>query len=238
MISGLATVIYCLYFFSIPGKLLSYSSDNLYRMSIILAVVPVMILIVGSLKSRTDRRTKELEEANKRLSLLSTLDGLTGIPNRRFFDQSVIQEWRRAQRDKQKLSIAMIDIDYFKNYNDTYGHQEGDECLRRVAACIAKEAKRPGDLVARYGGEEFSLVLPNTDVSGALSLCEDIRRSVELLAITHETSLVNSHVTVSMGLATISPSDSMSPCHLIKLADQSLYKAKESGRNKVEVNVS
>jgi diguanylate cyclase (GGDEF)-like protein len=235
VISGLATVVYCLYFFSIPGKLFYYTSDNLYRMGIILLVVPIMILIVGSLKNSVDKRTKELEEANRRLNLLSTIDSLTGIPNRRFFDQSMIKEWRRAQRDQQKLTVAMIDIDFFKYYNDTYGHQEGDNCLNQVAYAIAKEARRPGDLAARYGGEEFALILPNTDISGAVALCEAIRRSVQMLAIPHQASLVNPSVTVSIGVATVVPCENMSPCHLIKLADQSLYKAKENGRDKVEV---
>lgn len=234
LVSGLATVLYCLYFFSIPSKLLNYTPDNLYRMGIILFVVPIMILIVGSLKSRVDARTKELEEVNKKLQLLSTIDGLTGIPNRRFFDQNLIKEWRRTQREKQKLSVALIDIDCFKNYNDTYGHQEGDECLRKVATAISKETRRPADLAARYGGEEFVLVLPNTDLSGAVILCEEIRRTVELLNISHKASLVSPNVTVSIGVATVVPCESISPCHLVELADKTLYKAKQSGRNKVE----
>ena len=177
--------------------------------------------------------TRKLEAAYEQLREQSTLDGLTGIANRRHFDEYIEVEWKRAQRDHKPLSLIMADIDVFKSYNDNYGHQAGDECLRKVAARMQLLFKRPGDLVARYGGEEFAAVLPETDLTGAIRVAEKIRNAVEALAIAHAYSIVSKWVTISLGVATAIPTSDSCCEELIKKADQALYRAKQRGRNRV-----
>lgn len=174
----------------------------------------------------------ELEKKNKELQRLSSLDGLTGIANRRRFDEYLEQEWLRAARGNKTLSLILTDIDHFKTYNDNYGHQGGDEVLRRVAQAIEGGAHRPGDLVARYGGEEFAIILPDTEPAGAASVAEAIRQSVERLNIPHGFSTAADHVTISMGVASIIPREGGLPSTLIEAADEALYEAKHSGRNR------
>lgn len=174
----------------------------------------------------------ELEKKNKELQRLSSLDGLTGIANRRRFDEYLEQEWLRAARGNKTLSLILTDIDHFKTYNDNYGHQGGDEVLRRVAQAIESGANRPGDLVARYGGEEFAIILPDTEPAGAASVAETIRQSVERLDIPHGFSTAADHVTLSLGIASIIPRDGGLPATLIEAADEALYEAKHSGRNR------
>jgi diguanylate cyclase (GGDEF)-like protein len=180
------------------------------------------------------RVKQQLEEANKVLQCLSCLDGLTGISNRRSFDESLEQEWRRSVRNQLPLSLVLIDIDFFKAYNDTYGHQMGDECLKRVANVLSNTVNRPGDLIARYGGEEFVVVLPDTDEEGAIVIGEKLRAWVEGLGIEHTKSLVSKYVTISLGIATTIPRQDSSPAVLIAAADQALYQAKQGGRNRVK----
>jgi diguanylate cyclase (GGDEF)-like protein len=168
------------------------------------------------------------------LRSLSFLDGLTGIANRRRFDDTMAREWRRCARSHQPLSLVILDVDHFKSYNDHYGHQAGDECLRLVAAVLADRVKRTGDLVARYGGEEFVCLLPETDNDGALQVAERLRGAVEDCAIPHDCSPVASHVTISLGVATVVPVVDESPDQLTQMADQLLYQAKRSGRNRVQ----
>ncbi|MBT3915898.1 MAG: diguanylate cyclase [Rhodospirillaceae bacterium] len=171
------------------------------------------------------------------LENLSAIDALTGIANRRRLDEYLENEWRRAARNKYSVSLMMIDIDHFKNFNDTYGHQAGDDCLRDVAKTIANCPQRPSDLVARYGGEEFCVVLPDTPEDSARDLAERVRANVENLAIKHSGSPDFSVVTVSVGVATAAPSDKETNFDgLIKIADEQLYHAKESGRNQVSVS--
>lgn len=182
--------------------------------------------------------TKEkLEEANNQLNMLSNLDSLTGIPNRRSLDDFMNREWKKSIREKIPLSIVMIDIDFFKNYNDTYGHLEGDDCLKKVAAEIAKSLKRPADFAARYGGEEFIVVLPNTDRQGAKDVAERIRRNIEILNIPHASSKITDYITVSLGTSTFTNNDASYDRKkmegFIKSSDDALYKAKQSGRNRV-----
>lgn len=179
-------------------------------------------------------REKQLVDLNARLLKLSSVDGLTGIANRRYFDEVLKREWRRAKRDHQSISIGLFDIDFFKNYNDTYGHLSGDDCLRKVAATISHTLKRPGDLVARYGGEEFVVILPATNRTGALQVGEEIRTAIESLQIEHSSSPIKEILTVSGGIAAGIPGqcdEISSPDQLMALADQALYQAKKAGRN-------
>ena len=186
--------------------------------------------VVGVGRDITDR--KQAEEMIQRLSYL---DGLTGIPNRRRFDEILLKEWRRLMRSGKPLSIVMCDNDYFKLYNDTYGHQKGDQCLKEVASTLKTSLKRPDDLVARYGGEEFVVILPETDCAGAVKLAETLRSSIENLKLTHEKSSVSHFVTISLGVSTTIPDPGDSPDRLISKADQALYQAKKEGRNRVMV---
>ena len=172
-----------------------------------------------------------LKLANQKLRLLATLDGLTQVANRRRLDEYLDQEWRRMKREQLPLSLIICDVDYFKLYNDKYGHQAGDDCLRWIAKTISKVVNRPGDLVARYGGEEFAIILPNTDTEGALNVAENIRLEVQNLKIPHGKSLINEFVTISLGVSTMIPQPETSPEGLISLADQALYQAKNQQRN-------
>ncbi|MFH1853500.1 MAG: diguanylate cyclase, partial [Candidatus Neomarinimicrobiota bacterium] len=178
-------------------------------------------------------RMSELTEANNKLKTLTMIDGLTEIPNRRRMDNYLLSEWQRMRRDKQSLAFIICDIDFFKLFNDNYGHQAGDECLKRVAGAINAAINRPGDLVARYGGEEFGAILPNTELAGAIQVAERMRQNIEELNLIHEYSKVSGHITISAGVAVTIPTIESSPQELIELADQRLYKAKNSGRNRV-----
>jgi diguanylate cyclase (GGDEF)-like protein len=179
----------------------------------------------------------KLEEMNQELQRLVDLDGLTQIANRRAFDQALQQEWKRLAREKSPLSLILCDIDFFKAYNDTYGHQAGDECLKQVAGILRKAAKRPADVVARYGGEEFVVILPNTSLRGAMQVAELIRSKVKSRAIVHEGSGVSKFVTLSFGVAGVIPPPKTTPERLIAEADQALYKAKVEGRDRVVGNL-
>lgn len=178
---------------------------------------------------------KQLEASNTELQRLSCLDGLTGIANRRHFDTYLEQEWLRASREGVKISLVLTDLDYFKAYNDNYGHQAGDDCLKKVASVFKAVIQRPGDMVARYGGEEFVVVLPNTDIDGAVVLAEAIHSRVYALKIPHRFSKATNHMTISIGIATIQPNKKNSPKDLIAMADIALYQAKQHGRNRYVV---
>jgi len=183
---------------------------------------------VGIVRDITQR--KQLEEKLRRLSVI---DGLTGIGNRRLFDETLNSEWKRAMRDQHSLSLIMLDIDFFKLYNDSYGHQGGDTCLTQVATALDQCVQRPADLVARYGGEEFAVVLPETTLEGASNLAEAIRSSIEGLKIEHNENKVSSYVTVSAGISALIPKRGALCEQLISNADKALYQAKENGRNQV-----
>jgi len=179
------------------------------------------------------RNHLELKRYRDMLENLSAVDGLTGIANRRRLDERLTQEWLRGRRNQSPLSVCMVDIDYFKLFNDHYGHAAGDDCLRRVALALASALRRPVDFVARYGGEEFVCVLPDTDADGAALLADKLRDSVAALGIPHAASSVAGHVTISGGVATVVPVGDSSPAQLLEAADRLLYQAKKAGRNRI-----
>ncbi|QGW79024.1 diguanylate cyclase [Pseudomonas alkylphenolica] len=178
---------------------------------------------------------QQLLDTNLVLQRLMNSDGLTGLSNRRHFDEYLELEWRRAMREQAQLSLLMIDVDYFKAFNDTFGHLAGDEALRKVAEAIRGSCARPSDLPARYGGEEFALVLPNTSPGGARLVAEKLRQSVVAMNIAHDLPVANSWLTVSIGLATLTPGIGSHCRQLISAADKGLYLAKNNGRNQVGV---
>lgn len=186
----------------------------------------------ASLEQKVKERTMELQHANLELSRLANLDGLTQIANRRRFDEYLAIEWQRHIREQQPLGLIMVDIDYFKYYNDHYGHQCGDDCLIQVAKAISLVPRRRTDLVARYGGEEFGIILPNTKTENALFVAESVRRVIFNLAIPHAKSEISDHVTLSLGIASIVPSLEKSLDSLISKADTALYAAKDQGRDR------
>ena len=186
-----------------------------------------LIAVVETLRDMTVQK-----EAQEELQRLATRDGLTSVANRRSFDDTLNNEWRRASRESRALSLLMIDVDFFKRFNDTYGHQGGDECLRQVAAAMSSVVKRASDSIARYGGEEFALLLPATEPDGALLVAERIRAAVEAMALPHAGSEVADRVTVSIGVASIHVAQDGVPASLIAQADAALYRAKHEGRNR------
>ena len=175
---------------------------------------------------------QELEERNRELARLVNIDGLTQIANRRYFDSYLQKEWRRLAREQQPLSLIFLDIDHFKLFNDHYGHQAGDECLKQAAQVFEQVTRRPADLAARYGGEEFVILLPNTDEHGAEHVAEEIQESLRQLQIPHESSIVSSYITCSMGIACTIPNQTVSIEMFIATADEALYQAKTQGRNR------
>lgn len=191
---------------------------------------------VAQMRDSLHKMQDKLKRANEQLQRLSTLDSLTGIANRRQFDASLLREWRRCSRSGKPLSLLVVDVDLFKLFNDHYGHQMGDECLRVVSHTLRERTRRQDDLVARYGGEEFAAILPETDPEGALAVAEDMRAGVAALCIEHAWSTVAQIVTVSIGVASIIPPREceMGIPALINAADSALYSAKESGRNQVK----
>lgn len=190
---------------------------------------------VTAVRDITDRKEAEkaLQQANKKLLGLAMKDGLTQVANRRNFDIKIQNEWRRMNRSQNPLSLIIFDVDHFKLYNDTYGHQAGDLCLKTIADIAAKHFQRPSDLLARYGGEEFAIILPETSCQGATALAEKVRQSIQEIKLHHEESLVSEYVTVSCGVSSLTPTETTSPQILLEIADKALYEAKENGRNKV-----
>lgn len=186
---------------------------------------------------------QQLAQANRELEQLAVVDGLTGIANRRKFDEYLANEWLRSTREQSPLALILCDLDHFKLYNDTYGHQAGDRCLYQVAQAVSKTIKRPADLAARYGGEELAVILPNTTLEGAAIVANQICLQIKALALPHINSPIDLYVTLSVGVAGCIPSQDSSPEFLIKTADQALYQAKQLGRNRIvrattNVNIS
>jgi diguanylate cyclase (GGDEF)-like protein len=205
-------------------------------MTLILVVLGLEILFIFRPLARKLRRTAgSLETAMAELGRLSRRDGLTGVYNRRAFDEQLGDEWRRASRNHKPVSIILLDVDLFKEFNDTFGHQAGDRALIQVAQAVQARAERVTDTVARYGGEEFVVLMPGTDAIGAQKVAEDIRGTVENLNIPHTGSGAGDRLTVSLGLACRIPEKNPDPAGLVQAADQALYLAKNRGRNQVAV---
>jgi diguanylate cyclase (GGDEF)-like protein len=194
---------------------------------------------IGVVRDITIERVleQELHDANMKLEQIARQDALTGLANRRHFDQTLAREWRRAQREATPLSLAMIDVDRFKLFNDHYGHQDGDTCLQQVARAVSNAVRRPGDFVARYGGEELAVILPGTDLAGAETVAHAVRYAVEALGLAHEGNLeCGGVVTVTIGVASAHPPgeyDWVTAATLITEGDKMLYRAKRAGRNRV-----
>ena len=185
----------------------------------------------ASLEDRVAERTAELAKANKKLEILSNLDGLTGLPNRRKFDDFYQSAWQQACANAQPLAVIMLDVDLFKNLNDQYGHQAGDDCLRRIARILEKVPGNEQEIVARYGGEEFVIVLPGFDGQQALAVAQRIGRAIEAAGIPHNKGAAGAVTTISAGVAAYCPVEGHDPQDLLKKADAALYKAKANGRN-------
>ncbi len=232
--SGLITVIYCAYFFSENNSFFQYTQINAYKILIIVFEVSSMVGMVGALKRALEARTKEMQVLCRRFNALADTDMLTGIPNRRKFEEVFEQEWRRSIRNNQSIAVLMLDVDLFKKYNDDYGHLAGDGCLHEIAKVMQSSLKKPGDFVARYGGEEFVLILPNTGLAGAKRVAETIRAAIEGLHIARGMPMPYPAITVSIGTVCTVPEIGDSPWELLEKADAALYAAKKNGRNRVE----
>jgi diguanylate cyclase (GGDEF)-like protein/PAS domain S-box-containing protein len=196
----------------------------------------VTTALVGFIFDISERKKLEdvLKRLNAQLESLSFHDALTGVANRRMYDKTMAAEWGRAQRHEMPVSLILIDVDHFKQYNDRYGHVMGDECLVKVAQALGGVSGRSSDLLARYGGEEFVLVLPDTDREAALKIAERCRAAVEALGVPHDKSDAGEVVTASVGLSTVVPSVNSEPASIFEAADKMLYLAKQKGRNRVE----
>lgn len=194
--------------------------------------------VMEGMQHQLENANKELELRNEALQRLSSRDGLTGIANRRTFDETLKKEWNRSQRtdSNKELTLVLIDIDFFKLYNDNYGHQKGDDCLKQFARALNNCITRESDLFARYGGEEFVAVLPGTDTAGALIVANKLLKALEAEAIPHEYSDVANVVTMSIGVASMLPGKNNTPEELITMADRALYNSKKCGRNQVSAS--
>jgi diguanylate cyclase (GGDEF)-like protein len=192
-----------------------------------------MRALADRLQSLVEERTAALERLNQELQRLTATDSLTGVANRRRFDEALDHEWRRAARINAPLACIMIDIDHFKAFNDRYGHLQGDACLRQIAHSLVGTVRRAGDIVARYGGEEFAVVLPGTTQVGAVRVAEQLRAGVEALRLPNDASPTAPYVTISCGVTTVTPAAGINPQTLVAGADRALYNAKRRGRNRV-----
>lgn len=195
-------------------------------------------------KRKLQELSVKLRESNQRLAIanqelgqLAVIDELTQLHNRRHFDEVLRTEWYRLARESAPLSLILCDIDYFKDYNDTYGHLAGDRCLQQVASALATAVQRPADFVARYGGEEFALILPNTDLKGATHIAHKVQAAIQQLSLDHPTSSVSDQVTLSIGVASMVPDSGVAIDQLLDAADRALYAAKRRGRNQMQITL-
>lgn len=215
-----------------------------YMLGVVIAMRRVEECIVHSLRIQyrmekvadyLHESNQELQDENQKLENMTLEDPLTGLYNRRYFEMHLEKEWKKAVRRKIKLTLIVVDVDYFKLFNDTYGHAEGDDCLKKIAESLKSSLKRPGDIIARIGGEEFVALLPESDEGGALTVALTMQKSLAREAIVHATSPVNDYVTVSIGMASATPEEAVTALGLFKAADKALYKAKTKGRNQLVV---
>ena len=221
----------------------SYETENIKLIEKLAEEKGVVMKLNNDLKNDLILQKKiETELKNEKLKVdslveklleLSTIDGLTGIPNRRHFDEYMGKEWSRCAREQIPLSLVLCDIDHFKDYNDHYGHLMGDNCLRKIASILSEHARRGGDMAARYGGEEFAIILPNTNLDNATGLAQQVHQAIKDMALEHKASATDNIVTASFGVASTIPNRDILSSALIALADKCLYKAKQSGRNRV-----
>ena len=212
------------------------STDASQAAALILTILSVTGIACSMIILNSHRMEQELREANRKIGDIASRDALTGLYNRRHFDEVLDREFSRLQRTGLPLSVIMADIDYFKDYNDAYGHQAGDECLKSVAEILRNTGGRKTDMAARYGGEEFVLILPDTDARGAKVIADQVQRYMRGMALKHESSKVAEIVTLSLGVATAVPDRSMRPEQLVEAADRALYQSKADGRNRVRVH--
>jgi len=223
---------------SLPDRLaLMLMILALYMVSIVVAIARMDENISDSLlmKYELTQRTEKLQDANEKLEHLTLVDSLTQLYNRRFFERQMDREWKKCHRESKRLALLVIDIDYFKFYNDSYGHAAGDECLQKVAATLTLAMQRPGDILARIGGEEFVALLPGIDVDGAIKVAETMQDKLQQAQIPHASSPIDDYVTVSIGLAVTYPADNVTALGLFKAADKALYRGKFMGRNHIVV---
>lgn len=206
--------------------------ELLLRIEVLLHCRHLSLQLQTTLETEENLR-KQLEIANQKLSYLAITDGLTQIANRRHFDEHLKQEWERLAREKQPLSLILCDLDFFKRYNDHYGHQWGDRALQQIAEILTDCAQRPGDLVARYAGDEFAIILSNTSSQGAIHVASLVRESVKSLSISDQTSAIQPYLTLSLGIATRIPIATVNPQQLIIEADEALCRAKNQGRDRL-----
>lgn len=224
--------------FSLTDKLaLMLMILALYMISIIVAIARMDENMTTSLlmKYELEERTEKLQDANEKLEHLTLVDSLTQLYNRRFFERQMDKEWKKCHRESKRLAMLVIDIDYFKAFNDNYGHAAGDECLKKVASILAQALHRPGDIIARIGGEEFVALLPGIDEEGAIKVAETMQQKLQLAQIQHRASPIDDYVTVSIGLAVTYPAENASALGLFKAADKALYRGKFMGRNHIVV---
>jgi len=227
------------FIFSLFTIFFSYRREYFDESNETVSTVPQPDVEQDELESKVQERTlelnialQELEEANKELQEKNTLDELTGLYNRRHYDQKILAEYRRSRRNLTPLSLVVIDIDHFKRVNDNYGHLAGDACLVVIANCIKQCLRRSTDIGCRYGGEEFCLILPETDNKGALALAEELRESIEAYRANYNG--IDISLTISCGLSTYLQQKHIQPEQLFAVADQALYQAKNNGRNQVQ----
>lgn len=225
------------------NKYSSYEEENVELIERLDEEKQIIIKLNNDLQNELSKQKKiefalkeeklKVENLVEKLLKLSTIDGLTGIPNRRHFDEYMGKEWSRCAREQMPLSLIICDIDHFKAYNDYYGHLKGDDCLRKIGSTLSEHARRGGDMAARYGGEEFAVILPNTNKENATLLAEQIHEAIEGLALEHKASKTSNVITASFGVATIIPKREILSSVLVSLADKALYEAKQGGRNRV-----
>ncbi len=206
----------------------------IFYFAFLISSIPAILFIQKRRYALLQLEIKNEEESRKKLEELAYIDSLTNIANRRYFEEFLEKEWSYCKRSQKELSIILLDIDFFKQYNDTYGHQAGDLCLQKIASCLDDNLNRSHDLVARYGGEEFICILPNTNKFDAISIATKLKMQIENLKIPHKNSKISTILTISLGVSTVTPKDELDKTILIKKADNALYLAKNKGRNRVE----